>query len=162
MEQPQYSALHRRVFEVDYQPLFAQYGYGTTIWSPLASGLLTGKYSGGVFPKGSRLAHAQNAWLQAQLVDGEDGGGNGINGLEVQEPKAALAMADKLAPIAKKLGCTQAQLALAWCIKNTDVYAPLVQATPPFPSLPCLPPVYGVVILFSLSRFACFLRAMQK
>jgi aryl-alcohol dehydrogenase-like predicted oxidoreductase len=106
---------------VEYQPIFAKYGYGTTIWSPLASGLLTGKYSGGVFPEGSRLAHAQNAWLKAQLVDGEDGGGNGLNGLEVQEPKAALAMADKLGPIAAKLGCTQAQLALAWCLNNADV-----------------------------------------
>jgi len=121
MEQPQYSALHREVFEVDYQPLFAEYGYGTTIWSPLASGLLTGKYSGGVFPEGSRLAHAQNAWLKAQLVDGQDGADNGINGLEVQEPKKALDMADRLAPIAAKVGCTQTQLALAWCLKNGDV-----------------------------------------
>jgi aryl-alcohol dehydrogenase-like predicted oxidoreductase len=86
MEQPQYSALHRKVFEVDYQPIFAQYGYGTTIWSPLASGLLTGKYSGGVFPEGSRLAHAQNAWLKAQLESGD-----GLEVQEVQEPKAVLA-----------------------------------------------------------------------
>ena len=121
MEQPQYSALHRQVFEVEYQPLFAKYGYGTTIWSPLASGLLTGKYSGGVFPEGSRLAHEQNEWLKAQLVDGDDGGGNGINGLEIKEPKAALAAADTLGPIAKELGCSQAQLALAWCLKNPNV-----------------------------------------
>jgi len=121
MEQPQYSLLHRKRFEVDYQPLFARVGYGTTIWSPLACGLLTGKYSGGVFPAGSRLAHAQNDWLKKQLLDGEDGGGNGLNGLEVREPKKALAMADTLKPMADKLGCTQAQLALAWCLKNKNV-----------------------------------------
>ena len=62
-------------------------------------------------------------------MDGDDGGGNGINGLEVQSPKAALAMADKLTPIAAKLGCTQAQLALAWCLKNVDVSSVITGAS---------------------------------
>lgn len=121
MEQPQYSLLHRRRFEVSLKPLFTVHGYGSTIWSPLASGLLTGKYSGGKFPEGSRLAQAQNAWLKAQLTGGDDGSGDhGLNGLEVQQPKKALAMADMIKPIADRLGCTQAQLALAWCVKNPD------------------------------------------
>eukprot|EP00940_MAST-03C_sp_MAST-3C-sp2_P001811 g1811.t1 len=121
MEQPQYSLLHRRRFEVEYDSLYARYKYGTTIWSPLACGLLTGKYSGGKFPEGSRLAQAQNAWLKKQLLDGEDGGGNGLNGLEVRNPQEALRMADSLKPIAQELNCTQAQLALAWCLANKNV-----------------------------------------
>lgn len=119
MEQPQYSLLHRKNMEVDLQPLLLA-GYGTTIWSPLACGLLTGKYSGGKFPKDSRLAKEQNAWLKRQLLDGEDGGGNGLNGLEVRDPKAALRMADALKPVAVRLGCTQAQLAIAWCLANSN------------------------------------------
>jgi len=114
---------------VAYQPLFARHGYGTTIWSPLACGLLTGKYSGGVFPPGSRLAHAQNDWLKKQLMEGEDGGGNGLNGLEVHEPKKALGMADALKPLSEKLGCTQAQLALAWCLKNKNVSSVITGAS---------------------------------
>lgn len=121
VEQPQYSMLHRKVFEVDYAPLYARHRMGTTVWSPLASGVLTGKYSAGRFPAGSRLAHASNAWLKKQLLDGEDGGGNGLNGLEVSDPRKALAMADAIAPIAARLGCTSAQLALAWCLANPNV-----------------------------------------
>ena len=121
MEQPQYNLLHRKRFEVEYQPVFARHGYGTTTWSPLASGILTGKYSGSKFPAGSRLAHKKNEWLKKQLVDGEDGGGNGINGIEVRDPRVAFKMCDSLAPIAESLGCTQAQLAIAWCVRNENV-----------------------------------------
>lgn len=121
MEQPQYNLLHRKRFEVEYQPIFKRHGYGTTTWSPLASGILTGKYSGSKFPEGSRLAHKKNEWLKKQLVDGEDGGGNGINGIEVHDPRVALKMCDSLEPIARSLGCTQAQLAIAWCVKNVFV-----------------------------------------
>lgn len=121
MEQPQYNMLHRKRFEVDYQPIFDVHGYGTTIWSPLASGLLTGKYSGGKIPQNSRLAHAKNAWLRKQFEDGEDGGGNGINGIEVRSPDKALAMCDALVPLAERLKCTQAQLAIAWAMTNPHV-----------------------------------------
>lgn len=79
MEQPQYNLLHRTRFEVEYQPLFLQHGMGTTIWSPLASGLLSGKYSPGVIPEGSRLSHTSNSWLKEQLESGQ-----GLNGLELK------------------------------------------------------------------------------
>jgi len=81
MEQPQYSVLHRTRFEKEYLRLYREYGMGTTIWSPLASGLLTGKYTSAdpsTFPKDSRLAdEGTYKWLREQLLSGE-----GLNGLE--------------------------------------------------------------------------------
>ena len=59
MEQPQYNLLHRVRFEREYAPVFSEFGTGTTIWSPLASGLLSGKYSGGQVPDGSRLSYSK-------------------------------------------------------------------------------------------------------
>jgi aryl-alcohol dehydrogenase-like predicted oxidoreductase len=118
---------------------------GSTIWSPLACGVLTGKYSEGRFPAGSRLAHTSNAWLKKQLVEGEDGGGNGLNGLEVRDPRVALAMADKIVHIAERLQCTAAQLAIAWCAKNPAVSTVITGASRPsqvvenFASLKLLP-----------------------
>jgi voltage-dependent potassium channel beta subunit len=103
MEQPQYNMLVRERFEKEYAPLFKDHGYGTTIWSPLASGVLSGKYNDGV-PKESRFTLSNYDWLKEKLLAPEN-----------------LAKAKALGPIAKELGCTQAQLALAWCLKNPNV-----------------------------------------
>jgi voltage-dependent potassium channel beta subunit len=113
MEQPQYSLLARHRFEVEYAPLFRDHGYGSTIWSPLASGLLSGKYDAGV-PEGSRLAQQSYDWLKERLVTPEN-----------------IARVKQLAPIAQELGCTRAQLALAWCLKNPHVSTVITGATRP-------------------------------
>ena len=106
MEQPQYHMFHRDRVEVEYAPLYREFGLGTTIWSPLASGILTGKYNDGI-PEGSRLALPDYAWLRPEL-EGEEG-------------QRRVAKVRKLTPIAQELGCTMAQLAIAWCVKNPDV-----------------------------------------
>jgi len=116
MEQPQYSMLHRTRMESEYARIFKDTGLGTTIWSPLASGLLTGKYSGGNFPQDSRLGgNADYKWLKDQLLSGE-----GMNGLEERDVDRILKKVDNLLPIAKRLDCTLAQLAIAWCLKNNN------------------------------------------
>ncbi|KAJ3243898.1 hypothetical protein HDU78_011651 [Chytriomyces hyalinus] len=109
MEQPQYNMFHRERFETEYAPLYAKHGLGTTIWSPLASGVLTGKYNTEI-PADSRLAMQDNAVMKRIAA-----------GLETAEGKEKLAKVDKLKPIAEKLECTLAQLALAWCVKNPNV-----------------------------------------
>lgn len=103
MEQPQYNMLHRERFEVEYAPLYEQLGYGTTIWSPLASGVLTGKYNQGV-PDDSRAALKGYEWLRDTAITAE----------RIEKVR-------QLAPIADDLGCSMAQLALAWCLKNPHV-----------------------------------------
>jgi voltage-dependent potassium channel beta subunit len=103
MEQPQYNLLHRRRFEVDYARLFKDYGYGATIWSPLASGLLTGKYNNGI-PAGSRGALAGMEWLRDHFVD-----------------QQAIDKVKSLMPIAESIGVSLPHLALAWCLKNPNV-----------------------------------------
>jgi voltage-dependent potassium channel beta subunit len=103
MEQPQYNLFERARFENDYIRLYKEYGYGSTIWSPLASGLLTGKYSNGI-PKDSRGALKGYTWLKDKLTNQDN-----------------LAKVRALEPIAKELDCTLAQLSLAWCLKNPFV-----------------------------------------
>jgi len=103
MEQPQYHLFHRRKVEQEYARLYEDLGLGLTTWSPLASGLLTGKYQGGV-PEGSRGALEGMAFLR--------------DGLTNPAKNAAVA---QLAPIAAELGGTVAQLALAWAAKNPRV-----------------------------------------
>jgi aryl-alcohol dehydrogenase-like predicted oxidoreductase len=100
-EQPQYNAFHRERFEVEYAPLYDQYKYGTTIWSPLASGLLTGKYNDGI-PEDSRFA------TNKSFFEGS------IKALETEEGKAKLQKVRDLTKIAEELGGTVAQLSLAW------------------------------------------------
>ena len=102
-EQPQYNLFQRERVEQEYAELYDDFGYGTTTWSPLASGLLTGKYSDGV-PADSRAALSGYGWLAEEITD-----------------PAAVARVEKLRPIADELGCTLAQLALAWCTKNPHV-----------------------------------------
>jgi voltage-dependent potassium channel beta subunit len=112
-EQSQYNLLERRRVEREYARLIDDYGYGNTIWSPLASGLLTGKYREGI-PEDSRAALAGYEWLQSRLTDGE-----------------AIERVERLRPIADELGCTMAQLALAWCTKNPAVSTVITGASRP-------------------------------
>ncbi|HLO29978.1 MAG TPA: aldo/keto reductase [Anaerolineales bacterium] len=102
-EQPIYNLFERHRFTREYQRVYQDYGYGTTTWSPLASGLLSGKYSQGI-PKDSRGALKGYDWLHDRLTDQEK-----------------LAKVQALEPIASELGCTLSQLALAWCLKNPFV-----------------------------------------
>ncbi len=113
MEQPQYNMLHRERVEKEYLPLYREIGLGTTIWSPLASGLLSGKYNQGI-PPGSRASLPGYEWIREYILTPQ--------GLE----KVAL-----LQPIAAELGCTMAQLALAWCLKNPNVSTVITGATRP-------------------------------
>ncbi|HSQ82765.1 MAG TPA: aldo/keto reductase [Casimicrobiaceae bacterium] len=113
MEQPQYNLFHRDRVEKEYLRLYADYGLGTTTWSPLASGLLTGKYSDGV-PADSRAALKGLEWLAERIL--EPG--------RIQQVKS-------LAPIAQELGCTLAQMALAWCLKNPNVSTVITGASRP-------------------------------
>jgi voltage-dependent potassium channel beta subunit len=113
MEQPQYNLLARERFEKEYEPLFSDYGYGSTIWSPLASGMLSGKYDAGV-PASSRLAMKQYDFITQKLM-----------------VPATIEKVKRLEPIAKELGCTRAQLALAWCLKNPNVSTVITGATRP-------------------------------
>jgi aryl-alcohol dehydrogenase-like predicted oxidoreductase len=111
--------LHRTRFEVEYAPIYeSPIHYGTTIWSPLASGLLTGKYSNKQFETSDgRLGlQGNSAWLRQQLESGQ-----GLNGLEERNVDRILEIVDNLRPIADKLGITLPQLALAWAAKNENV-----------------------------------------
>jgi len=116
-EQPQYSMLHRTRFESEYARMFKDTGYGSTIWSPLACGLLTGKYNSKNFAEGTRLGDTGSyKWLRDQLVKGE-----GLNGLEERSFDGIISKVDRLMPIAKKVGCSMAQLAIAWVLSNPNV-----------------------------------------
>lgn len=104
MEQPQYNLLHRDRVETEYARLYTDLGIGLTTWSPLASGVLTGKYNAGRIPSDSRGALKGYEWLGEKLTD-----------------PARIGVVRRLEPIAKDLGCTLAQLAIAWCLKNPHV-----------------------------------------
>jgi voltage-dependent potassium channel beta subunit len=106
MEQPQYNMLHRERVESEYIRLYKGIGLGTTIWSPLASGLLTGKYNQGI-PEGTRATLEGYEWLKKRF--------------EGEKAKQQIEKVRQLAPIAEELGCSLAQLALAWCLKNPHV-----------------------------------------
>ncbi|CAF1563092.1 unnamed protein product, partial [Didymodactylos carnosus] len=117
VEQPQYNMLHRTRFEAEYNSLYKDYQYGTTIWSPLASGLLSGKYTKDFDNKDNRLGMGGSySWLKEQLESGE-----GLNGLEIKNVDTILDKIEKLKPIAKKLNATLAQLAIAWTANNPHV-----------------------------------------
>ena len=106
MEQPQYHMFHRQRFEVEYGRLYETIGLGTTIWSPLASGLLTGKYNNGI-PEDSRMNLPGYEWLRSMLAS--------------EEGQKRLKSVKELVPIAEELGVTMPHLALAWCLKNPNV-----------------------------------------
>jgi len=114
MEQPQYNMFHRDRVEKEYAHLYEEIGLGATIWSPLASGLLTGKYNQGI-PKDSRMNLEGYEWLRKRLDN--------------PETKQNLEKVTQLLPIAQELGCTMAQLALAWCLKNPNVSAVITGAS---------------------------------
>jgi voltage-dependent potassium channel beta subunit len=106
MEQPQYNMFHRETFESEYEPIFRQYGMGTTIWSPLASGFLTGKYNDGI-PEDSRVNLEGYEWLRKQL--------------ESEEGQRRIAKVRQLTGLAEELGTNTARLAIAWTLKNPGV-----------------------------------------
>lgn len=116
MEQPQYNMFHRQRVEGEYARLYREIGLGTTTWSPLASGILAGKYEGGI-PEGSRLSLAEYAWLRDRV--------------ESEEGRRHVEKARRLRPVAEELGCTLPQLALAWCLTNENVSTVITGASKP-------------------------------
>jgi len=115
MEQPQYNLLDRERFEVEYAPLFEKYRMGTTTWSPLASGALTGKYLDGV-PDGSRASLEGYEWLRDVMVDSDRG----------QERMRRVA---KFVHIAEALDTSLSRLAIAWCLLNSNVSSVILGAS---------------------------------
>ena len=118
MEQPQYNMFHRERVEQELRALYDEIGLGTTIWSPLASGILTGKYSGGTIPEGSRFSVESYSWLKEQHFDSDSG-------------KERIRKVDRLAEVAKALGCTLAQLAIAWTLRHPWVSTAITGASRP-------------------------------
>ncbi|MDQ8180676.1 aldo/keto reductase [Pelagicoccus sp. SDUM812005] len=116
MEQPEYNLLKRHRFEVEYARLFSQIGLGATTFSPLASGILTGKYNDGI-PEDSRLAHTQFDWMQEKLARLRAQGG--------------IQILQELTAIAQKLGATLPQLSIAWLLKNPNVSSVILGASRP-------------------------------
>ncbi|HUX20155.1 MAG TPA: aldo/keto reductase [Spirochaetia bacterium] len=116
MEQSQYNLFVRKRVEKEYKRIFDNLGYGLTVWSPLSLGILTGKYDSGV-PEGSRLS-------QADFSSYTQGAHKKVLEQRINATK-------KLDPIARKLGCTRAQLALAWCAKNPNVSTVITGASRP-------------------------------
>lgn len=113
MEQPQYNMLHRERVEKEYLPLYREIGLGTTTWSPLASGLLTGKYNRGI-PQGTRASLPGYEWLKDYVLTPQN-----------------LEKVRQLEPTAKAMGCSLAEVALAWCLKNPNVSTVITGATRP-------------------------------
>ncbi|WP_158882967.1 aldo/keto reductase [Rhodanobacter sp. L36] len=113
MEQPEYNLLHRERVEVEYASLYEDFGMGTTIWSPLASGLLTGKYNNGV-PADSRITQPGYEWLRDSVLGKGD---------------ERLGKVRALQPIADELGASLAQLSLAWCLLNPHVSTVMLGAS---------------------------------
>ncbi len=114
MEQPQYNMIHRERVEVEYKKLYRPdvAGMGTTIWSPLASGLLTGKYNKGIPEEQTRLKEENLDWLKEAILTSEN-----------------IEKANKLTGLADELDMSLARLAVAWCLKNTDVSTVILGAS---------------------------------
>jgi voltage-dependent potassium channel beta subunit len=111
VEQPVYNLLEQHRFGPEYEAVYKEHGYGSTTWSPLASGLLTGKYQKGI-PADSRGAVKGYEWLQDGLQDAK-----------------RLAVVDALEPIAAAMGATLAQFSLAWCLQNPWVSSVITGAS---------------------------------
>jgi len=111
MEQPQYNLLERTKVEKDYQLLFKEHGLGTTIWSPLASGLLSGKYTAGAV-KDTRMDLKGMEWLKESVLAEEN-----------------LKKAQQLQGLADELGVPLAKLSLAWCLTNPNVSTVILGAS---------------------------------
>ena len=114
MEQPEYNMFNRMKMEKEYLGLFDSEGMGTTIWSPLASGVLTGKYNNGI-PDGSRMSLPDYKFLRDKL--------------ESEEGSDRLNKVKRLGKVADRLGVSLAQLSLAWCLKNKNVSTVILGAT---------------------------------
>lgn len=114
MEQPQYNMFVREKVEADYAPIYDTYGLGTTIWSPLSSGILTGKYNNGI-PNDSRVTLPGYEWLRDNLqsVDGQN----------------KLATVSELAKLAEKVGMPIHHMALLWCLENPNVSTVILGAS---------------------------------
>jgi aryl-alcohol dehydrogenase-like predicted oxidoreductase len=106
MEQPEYNMFTRQRVEHEYLTLYREIGLGTTIWSPLASGMLTGKYNNGI-PEGTRVSMEGYGWLREWF--------------ESEKAKQNIEKVKQLIPLAEELGASMPQLALAWCLKNPNV-----------------------------------------
>ena len=115
VEQPQYNLFHRSRFEREYGPLYEAPGLGTTIWSPLASGILTGKYTGGI-PKGTRFDAPGMEWLRDMILN-DPAAKNKIDAVP------------RIAAIAQELGTSLPRLAPAWCLKNPNVSSVILGAS---------------------------------
>ncbi len=116
-DQTQYNAFHRERIEKEYHELYkAPHNLGLTIWSPLASGLLTGKYNDGI-PAGSRF-DTHSAFFEST-----------VKSLQSDEGKAKIEKVRKLSTIAEQLGCSVATLSIAWCAKNENVSTVILGAT---------------------------------
>ena len=111
MEQPQYNLFERKKVEKEYLRIYETVGLGTTIWSPLASGLLTGKYNDGI-PEGSRLALEEMSWLKDKVMADD----------KIKKIK-------QLSELSKDMGVSTASLSIAWCIKNPNVTTAILGAT---------------------------------
>ena len=116
MEQPEYNMFHRQKVEGEFAPLYQEIGLGLTTWSPLASGLLTGKYNKGD-PGGTRISLPNYEWLREQF--------------EADEARRRLGQVKELAQVAGDLGIPLPQLALAWCLKNPNVSSVITGASKP-------------------------------
>lgn len=115
MEQPQYNLLDRKRFEVEYNPIFRKFQMGTTIWSPLASGALTGKYLDKI-PEGSRATLKGYEWLKNHMIDSERG-------------QARMEKIRNLKPIADELGVSLSKMSIAWCLLNPNVSTVILGAS---------------------------------
>ena len=111
MEQPQYNMLHRQKFEVEFEQVYKTVGLGTTIWSPLASGMLTGKHKGKA-AKGTRLTMDGLDWLREQQVTAD-----------------RLKAVERLKKVAERLDMSMPVMALAWCLKNPNVSTVILGAS---------------------------------
>jgi voltage-dependent potassium channel beta subunit len=114
MEQPEYNLFHRERVEVEYAPLYERFGLGTTTWSPLASGLLTGKYNDAV-PEDARIHLSGYEWLKRRF--------------ESADGKARIGQVKKLSAIAQEIGITTAQLSIGFCLKNPNVSTVILGAS---------------------------------
>ncbi len=111
VEQPEYNLFNRHKLENDYLEVFKNVGLGTTIWSPLASGLLTGKYNSGI-PEDARLSIPGFEWLKDRTFVEEK-----LNKVRAYQE------------LANELGCSMASLSIAWCVKNPNVTTAILGAT---------------------------------
>lgn len=124
-DQPQYNAFWRARVEGELRPVLRNYGYGLTVWSPLDNGVMTGKYNDGTLPAGSRLTGEGSASSDRQnMIDFG-------RALSTPEGQAKIEKVKRLGQVARELGCSTAQLALAWCLCNEQVSTVITGASRP-------------------------------